>query len=266
MVIIPERLRWMSLTLSLLILVLGTTSLPSSGYANEIPYTFSGTSCDIIGGDSDTDQSGNINGSTSSHSAVGGVGGSAEADASTDYGLNRAWAEAEYIEFPDTFGVNSVANSYWWDQWTIEDPNESPGSESSMTVYITLTGELTGGAHMGYSFYQDLRGVIEEELEVNQTNFENGKTYAIPLNFFYGEPFDVGAYLTASALSLESLNLVEADFFSTAELDGVFLPSGATLTAASGTEYAVVPLPSAIILLGTGLAGLGAIGWRIKRG
>jgi len=247
--------------LVIFLVVAGTISFSSLGYANSIPYTQSQTRCVFIEDfdfQEDLDISGPINGSTSCDSEISSVHGFAEAHASTEYGLN--WANGEVFSHDDTRAMfEANISSLWWDQWLIENPNQPTGLESSMTVYITLTGSLTVSTNMTYTFYQDLAGVIGDKLIVNQNDFENGKTYPIQIIFSYGESFDVGALLSAEVRSRDGYAHM-SDI--TAELDKVFLPAGATLTATSGTNYAVIPLPSAIWLFGTGLISLGAIGWR----
>ena len=81
-------------------------------------------------------------------------------------------------------------------------------------------------------------------------------------DFVYDQPFALETYLTVASSYSGS-----ADFSHTAGVLSFDLPAGATLYSASGTfDTALVPLPSALPLILSGLAGIRLIGRLRKTG
>ncbi len=79
------------------------------------------------------------------------------------------------------------------------------------------------------------------------------------VEFDFGVPFDVQFELRTEVQGVGS-----SDFFATAELTQIFVAGGEgtlTATSASGTDYSgfLLPEPTALVLIGFGLAGLGVV-------
>lgn len=178
------------------------------------------------------------------------------ARADTAYASNKAKSSATTT----AAGVQAsvFATSKWEDIWTVTGGTGS----GQMTVTITLNGTITGLGNLTYTLTSENQVSGYQGVSVNQGSFTSPQSYTAIFPFTYNTPFTVDSILVTNALAIGGTNPSgTVDFFNTALVSQILLPEGATLTTDSGATYPTsnVPLPSAVWLLGSGLAGLGLL-------
>lgn len=217
------------------------------------------------------------------NASVSGSGDWGEVDTyvETTYGDNSVSASCTSTGTTDTWRMSSSGNSSWTDEWVIDHPvNTGTGTVFTgvrISGNISHTGSIYEDGDISYSMYTDTFNPSTPawyqlfSILPSPTTFN----FVIPgqFDFEYGVPFTMTSELAVYCLISTGTggNPVPAgsimgDFSSTASIEYLTLPEGASLQAASGTDYigATIPTPSAIWLLGSGLIGI--VGFRRKFG
>jgi hypothetical protein len=249
--------------LSALILAIAACSAHASPVVGGTPsFTAVRTQLELAGCPAESDPACVVGtGPGASFTEIGSPSG-AYAEARAGLGVNGAYASVD----SSRLDLEAYAESIWADAFVIR------GGTGSATVHVSVRvdGWLDGAGQPGgpgsNAFYALFIGDAPMFCEFDALSC--GGRLAIPLTeplsgtqvlgadipFTYDQPFYVASYLGAEVVGGAA---GVADFFHSAHF-GISAPTGATLTAESGTLYPAVvsvPEPAAVWLLLLGLPG-----------
>ena len=214
------------------------------------------------------------------------LAGLIDAAAFADFGVLKAKAESWGYPFPAVSGINAIGRARFQDELTITGGSGT----GSITLQMNVTGTNQAADDGSLDIYMDAGwwslvgyknadGSLGPTETVIDERFPNSghDGMSVPINvtltraieFTYGEPFDLTLTLETTALTdayftggLESHSII--NLYSTA-ITSFILPEGATLISTSGTEYSLVPLPSALWLFGSGLISFAGLRRKFRK-
>ncbi|MEK6531384.1 MAG: PEP-CTERM sorting domain-containing protein [Deltaproteobacteria bacterium] len=243
--------------------------------------TYAGVSS-TVGGSSDFDSS--STGSSSSVSDFNNIQPMVMASGFSyaDFGTNRA--SSGTLGSTNT-GAGAYSHSFWADEFVITGGSGIDTAWFGFSLDGTLSA--TGQAGSSYDFvveydYDDNTHIGTQSV-VNTGADTSGGTIVVDytsggsgllwgsFDFYYDESFFISSVLYTSswAGSYSGGGSSYSDFYTTAALSEIILPTGSSLTATSGTDYtgsqSTVPEPSTLFLLGAGIGGFALIRRSFRR-
>jgi hypothetical protein len=197
--------------------------------------------------------------------------------ASANYGSLGGYAYAAipgYVNH-DVYVSQGSATSSWLDYWTV-----ASSRTGSCTVRInwSLHGSITTNESYGAmgewyywidSYHTNGSSRPGGSLTLDRAGFTD-VTFAFNQERSIWSRLHVTAGGSSGSIPIGSTGIVTSDFLSTAQVTGISVLvngeeiSDYTLQTASGHDYSAVPLPSALLLLGPGLAALAVIRRRFR--
>lgn len=199
-----------------------------------------------------------------------------------DFGTNRASSSTLASAFT---GAGSYAGSVWNDEFTIT------GGSGVGTAWFgfSFDGTLYASGEAGSSYAFDVEYDYDDNTSigtqtvVSLSGSATGGTATVDytttgsglvwgsFDFYYDESFFISSTLNTSswAGNYSGGGSSYSDFYTTAALSEIILPSGAGITSTSGTDYtgsqSTVPEPSTLLLLGAGIGGFAMIRRSFRR-
>ncbi len=152
--------------------------------------------------------------------------------------------------------------------------SNSTASEQTLIFVLDITGKISGLAEMTATVLASLpSGVRSVQNKIGNINLGPlpFTEFDFMLNLFAPLPAGITAFELRVALQTKAADTGFADFSDSAFLS-VILPPGVTITTGSGLLFSqpadavsAVPLPAALPLFLSALAGLGLMGWRRRQ-
>lgn len=176
-------------------------------------------------------------------------------------------------------GTLAISEGSWTDQLKITGATQGTHGTLSAIIGITAERETTTGEPMRAAWSASLAGSQGGGMNWGWAPGDNGAgVYYVTLGFWFGEWFNVSMFGSAGVncfANYPDSNYSRSDLTGSLDWNGIAWvkdSAGNTLTdyslaSGSGTDYryAVVPEPSSILALGSGMLALAGAMWRRRR-
>lgn len=203
-------------------------------------------------------------GGGSANAIAASVGADAQATANADLGLLRLTAQGTYGGADPNAYANAWAGAAFGEGGWIELPGGTSGDLVHAIVTVDVQGTTVGAAFLDYSNFGFSSWVGGNHADIGNNfgvDFPSG-VYQFTAHIGDELFFHLGMEVTVSGSTMYPFS--RADYGNSAHFYLDFQEPGVVFNSNSGHNYssaAVVPIPPTVLLLGTGIAGLGGRRW-----